>query len=143
MRIEEKLFAKRIIVEVQDPFRAAHETLKLLEQYGTVEEKINKTMSDGPRQRLHLEYLITKRVDEFSQTFINFIAIAEAGTTRFVEANVSARLTVEIDDTGLFSSAFKDFYLRDVFPTIRKREEKICKHLLSRLEQEATAHRAI
>lgn len=123
MRIKEVLMDQSFSIDSSDPYMFSLHVMEELSKDIRVVEKKNEYETDGPHHRSSVIFDAVELVDNFSKIVFRFALIGEDGTLR---ANIRGMLSSSIDETGFFSEMFTDYYVKTVFPVLRKvSEDKI------------------
>lgn len=117
MRIKETLMSQSFSINNSDPYLFSLHVMEELSKEARVVEKKNEYATDGPHHKSTLVFDTIDIIDDFSKIVFRFSLVSEDGTLR---ASVSGSLAVGIDETGFFSQIFSDYYVKTVFPLLRK-----------------------
>lgn len=110
-------------VSNSDPYMFSLHVMEELSKDSKVVEKKNEYETDGPHHRSTVIFDTVDLVDDFSKILFRFNLVSEDGLLR---ANITGSLAVGIDETGFFSQIFSDYYVKNIFPLLRKiSEDKI------------------
>src|SRR3972149_1307514 len=121
MRIKETLMNQAFSVNTPDPLMLSLHAMEEVSKDTKVVEKKNLYETDGPHHRSTINFDAIELVDDFSKIIFHFNLLGEDGTLR---ANIDGLLSVNIEDTGFFSRVFGDYYIRNIFPLLRKMSEE-------------------
>ncbi|MBI4174129.1 MAG: hypothetical protein HY517_00665 [Candidatus Aenigmarchaeota archaeon] len=123
MKIKETLMSQSLTASTNDPYLFSLHVMEELSKSVKVIEKKNSYETDGPHHRSTVVFDAIDLVDDFSKIVFRFNLLGEGGVVR---AGVSGSLSLSIEDTGFFSQMFTDYYVKNVFPLLRKiSEEKV------------------
>ena|SRR3989338_5158582 len=123
MKIKETLMSRSLTTSNNDPYLFSLQVMEELSKSAKVVEKKNIYETDGPHHRSTVVFDAIELVDDFSKIIFRFNLLGENGLVR---AGVSGSLSLNIEETGFFSQIFTDYYVKIVFPLLRKiSEEKI------------------
>jgi hypothetical protein len=131
MEVRETLFTKSFSVENDDPASLSLDFMRKLSDVGKIYEKKHVFETNGPVKKSVLVFDLVEVLDRFSRISINF-SLESENRTLYVE--ILGEFVLKIKDYGFFTEIFTDFYLRNVFPTLRKVSEKRTAELQQRLE---------
>ena len=123
MKIKESLMNQSFSITNSDPYLFSLRVMEELSKDVKVIERKNQYETDGPHHRSVVGFDTVDLIDDFSKILFRFDLASEDGTLR---ANITGSLAVGIDETGFFSQIFSDYYVKVIFPLLRKiSEEKI------------------
>lgn len=123
MRIKEVLMDQSFSVESSDPYMFSLHVMEELSKEIRIMERKNEYETDGPHHRSYVVFDAVELVDNFSKIVFRFALTGEDGMLR---ASVKGVLNSSIDETGFFSQMFTDYYVKTIFPLLRKvSEDKI------------------
>ncbi len=117
MRVQETLMNRSFSVMNSDPYLLSLKAMENISRSGKVIEKKNKYETDGPHHRSFVNFDVVEIVDDFSKIVFNFDLVGENGTLR---VTVTGSLITKVEDTGFFSHAFSDHYIKEIYPVLRK-----------------------
>lgn len=123
MRIKEVLMDQSFSFSNSDPYMFSLHLMEELSKDIRIVEKKNEYETDGPHHRSFVAFDAIEIVDNFSKIVFRFALTGEDGTVR---ANIKGMLNSSVDETGFFSQMFTDYYMKTIFPILRKiSEDKI------------------
>ncbi len=106
-----------------DPYLFSLQAMEEMSKNVKVIERKNEYETDGPHHRSVLVFDTIERIDDFSKIVFRFSLTGEDGLLR---ASVTGSLSIGMDEAGFFSQIFTDYYVKTVFPLLRKiSEDKI------------------
>lgn len=117
MRIKEVLMDQTFSITNSDPYMFSLHLMEELSKDARVVEKKNEYETDGPHHRSTVVFDAVELVDNFSKIVFRFALTGEDQTVR---ANVKGLVSCSVDETGFFSQMFADYYVKTVFPLLRK-----------------------
>ena len=120
MKIKESLMNQSFSVSNSDPYLFSLQVMEELSKDVKVVERKNEYETDGPHHRSVVVFDTVDLVDDFSKILFRFNLAAEDGTLR---ANINGSLAIGIEETGFFSQIFSDYYVKTVFPLLRRISE--------------------
>ena len=121
MKIKETLLSRAFSVSDPDPYMLSLKAMEQLSKDAKVVEKKNTYETDGPHHRSEVDFDTIDLVDDFSKIIFHFNLLGEDGLLR---AGVNGNLLLNIDETGFFSEVFSDYYVKNIFPLLRKISEE-------------------
>lgn len=107
-------------VSSSDPYMFSLKVMEQLSKNVKIVEKKNLYETDGPHHRSVVDFDTIELIDDFSKIVFHFSLVGEDGTLR---ANIDGHLHLIIDETGFFSQMFTDYYVKNIFPLLRKMSE--------------------
>lgn len=123
MEIKESLMNQAYSINSQDPYLFSLKLMEDLSKDTKLIEKKNEYETDGPHHRSIVIFEALELIDDFSKVSFRFELTGEDGLLR---ADVRGVLKLHIDETGFFSQTFSDYYVKVIFPLLRKiSEDKI------------------
>lgn len=120
MKIKESLMSQSFTTSNSDPYLFSLHVMEELSKDAKVIEKKNDYETDGPHQRSTVVFDTIELIDDFSKIVFRFSMIGEDGLIR---TSVNGSLSLGIEETGFFSQIFTDYYVKNVFPLLRKISE--------------------
>lgn len=123
MRIKEVLMDQSFSIDSSDPYMFSLHVMEELSKEIRIVERKNEYETDGPHHRSSVVFDAVELVDNFSKIVFRFALTGEDGALR---ASIKGTLSSSIDETGFFSQMFTDYYVKTIFPLLRKvSEDKI------------------
>lgn len=132
MEIRETLFTKSFSVESESPYALALDFMKKLSGSYMLYERENTVGTDGPTTRSSLVFDLVEPFDTFSRVVIKF---SMTGENNVLYVDVAAEFVMKIKDTGYFTEIFTEFYLGNIFPSMKKLSEKHVRDFSVKLEK--------
>lgn len=131
MEIRETLFSKTFSLENEDPYRLSLDFMRRIAENYAVYETKNTYNTDGPVKKCTVVFDVIEQLDKFSRIRICFTI---EGENRVLYVDVVGEFIVKISQDGFFTDVFTEFYINNVFPSLRKISEKRVKELEAELE---------
>ncbi|HIG97122.1 MAG TPA: hypothetical protein HA230_02140 [Candidatus Aenigmarchaeota archaeon] len=123
MEIHESLMSQAFSVRNPDPYLLSLKIMEDISKMSKVVEKKNEYETDGPHHRSTVIFESIELIDDFSNIVFKFELNGEDDV---LHANVNGIFDTHIVDTGFFSEVFTDYYVKTLFPFLRKvSEDKI------------------
>ena len=123
MEIHESLMSQAFSVRNPDPYLLSLKIMEDISKMSKVVEKKNEYEKDGPHHRSTVIFESIELIDDFSNIVFKFELNGEDDV---LHANVNGIFDTHIVDTGFFSEVFTDYYVKTLFPFLRKvSEDKI------------------
>ena len=132
MQIRESLFSKGFSVENENPYILALDMMKKLSEHYIIYERKNVFETDGPVKKATLVFDVVEPLDKFSHVRVNF---SMEGENSILYVDVKGEFVLKIKDQGFFTEVFTEFYLNNIFPTLRRVSEQRVKELNRELEK--------
>ncbi len=132
MKIEESVMEKNFVLEKDDPYGFSLKFMDQASEMGQVFERRNEYMTDGPEHRSALEFDIVSMVDEFSR--IQMSVLMRSAQKR-LSVNITGSFDVNMEERGFMSSVLSEFYLKNMYPAVRKLSIENLKKLDERIEE--------
>lgn len=132
MKIKETLMSQSFSIINPDPYMFSLQVMETMSKDAKVVEKKNEYETDGPHHRSMVDFDTIELVDDFSKIVFHFEL---AGEGEMVHANVRGALISNIEETGFFSQTFVDYYVKTIFPLLRKISEDRIKFFGGRVEK--------
>lgn len=120
MEIRESLMSQAFTVNTPDPYLLSLKVMEDISKMSKVVEKKNEYETDGPHHRSIVAFESIELIDDFSNIIFNFELKGENGILR---ADVNGVFDTHIVETGFFSQLFTDYYVKTLFPFLRKMSE--------------------
>lgn len=120
MRIKETLMTQSFSVNDPDPYMFSLDVMEKLSKDVKVVEKKNIYETDGPHHKSTVVFETVELIDDFSKIVFKFELFGEDNALR---ANINGLLSLNIEETGFFSQIFTDYYVKTIFPLLRKISE--------------------
>ena len=117
MEIRESLMEQAFSAESSDPYMFSLHIMEEISRASKIIEKKNEYETDGPHHRSTVSFEAIELVDDFSKILFKFDLFGEDGLLR---VNIKGILKLHIEETGFFSQTFSDYYVKTVFPLLRK-----------------------
>ena len=131
MKIKETLMDRSFSVGNSDPYMLSLKAMESLSKDVKVVERKNSYETDGPHHRSVVVFDTIDLIDDFSKIVFHFDLLGEDGLLR---VNVNGLLSLNVEETGFFSQIFNDYYVKTVFPLLRKVSEKKIEFFSDRVE---------
>ena len=123
MKIRENLMSQSFSISTTDPYMFSLQVMEELSKDVKVVERKNEYETDGPHHRSTVIFESIELIDDFSNIVFKFELNGEDDV---LHANVNGIFDTHIVDTGFFSEVFTDYYVKTLFPFLRKvSEDKI------------------
>ncbi len=132
MEIKESLMSQSFSVSSSDPYMLSLKAMEELSKSAKVVERKNLYETDGPHHKSTVVFDTVELVDDFSKIIFRFDLAGEDGTLR---VDVSGLLDLHIEETGFFSDIFTDYYVKNIFPLLRKISEERISFFVERVER--------
>ena len=120
MKIKETLMSQSFSISNNDPYLFSLRVMEELSKGVKVVERKNEYQTDGPHHRSVVVFDAMELIDDFSKVTFRFTLTGEDGLLR---VNIHGSLAVGIEETGFFSQIFSDYYVKTIFPLLRKISE--------------------
>ncbi len=130
MEIRESLFSKRVSLENEDPYKLAMDFMRRVSENYRVYERKNVFSTDGPTKKSEIIFDILEILDSCARIRVEFSMESENNT---LYIDVSGEFIIKIRQSGFFTDIFTEFYLNNIFPSLRKISEKRAKELETEL----------
>ena len=130
MEIRESLFSKRVSLDNEDPYKLAMDFMRKVSENYRVYERKNVFSTDGPTKKSVIIFDILEILDSCSRIRVEFSMESENNT---LYIDVSGEFIIKIRQSGFFTDIFTEFYLNNIFPSLRKISEKRAKELETEL----------
>ncbi len=138
MEIKETLMNRSFAVMNSDPYLLALKAMEEISKYAKVIESTNTYESDGPHHRSHVSFDTIEIVDDFARIVFTFDMRGENGMLR---VNIDGFLDLKIDEIGFFTQTFSDYYVKTLFPLLRKVSEAQIKFYGDKVDEIFTVHK--
>ena len=137
-RISDAIFTKKSTIRTKDPYSLALEIKEIASYYGAVKEKVHEYDTNGPRKVIMLVFDVKNPINKHTLTKLSFLMKGEIGVvTSFLEVKVIGKSITEIDaGSGFISQAYDDYYLRRIFPVLRRETESRLREISALIEQD-------
>ena len=132
MEIRETLFRKSFSIETTSPYITALDFMKKLSEYHKIYERKNSFETDGPSTKSTLVFDVVEQLDAFSQISINF---STSGENNMLYVDIQGDFVLRVDETGFFAETFSEFYLKGIYPMMKKVSERRVKELEVEIER--------
>ena len=132
MKIEESVMEKNFVLEKDDPYGFSLKFMDMASEMGQVFERRNEYMTDGPEHRSTLEFDIVSMMDEFSRIQVS---VFMQSVQKRLSVSVTGSFDVNMDEKGFMSSVLSEFYLKNLYPAVRKLSVETLKRLDERIEE--------
>lgn len=126
-QFSETIFSKSIIVRTKEIYPLSLDILDNMDAFGAIKEKQHAFDTDGPRSRVHLFFDVEDVIDDRSSIVFSFRINGDG--------NNNGEGVLDIDIVGSFfvnipysdklgPIVFNSFYIKTMFPMLRKGMEK-------------------
>jgi len=123
MKMHESLMSQTFSVRNPDPYLLSLKIMEDISKISKVVEKKNEYETDGPHHRSKVVFESVELIDDFSNIVFKFELNGEDDV---LHADVNGIFDTRIVETGFFSELFTDYYVKTLFPFLRKiSEDKI------------------
>ena len=131
MQIEENLVTKTITRNSSDPYYVSLEFMRRMSGRGKVVEKENSYSTDGPFHRSEVVFELIQHLDDWTDMKIVFYLMGENSTRNYLRTDIVASFVSRVEERGIFTEMFAEFYLENVFPIMKKTAEDKIRNIVS------------
>jgi hypothetical protein len=132
MRLTETVFSRGITIKTDDPYKLALDIMKRMSDFVKVIEKKNTYMTDGPR---HMSEVIFDAVHEIDEHTILKLSFNLLGGENGLNIDIQGVISVNIIKYGPFSDMFSDYYIKNVYPALKKNSESQTNRLIKQVNK--------
>ncbi len=137
-KILDVIFTKRSVIRTNDPYSLALAVKEIASLYGTIKEKLHEYDTNGPRKVIRLNFDLKNSINRHTFTKLAFIMKGEIGiATSFLEVKVIGKSVTAIDvGYGFTSQVYGEYYLKSIFPLMRKECESRLREIAALVEHD-------
>ena len=137
-KILDIIFTKRSVLRTNDPYSLALAVREVASQYGTIKEKVHEYDTNGPRKIIRLNFDLRNRITKHTMVKLAFMLKGEIGiATSFLEVKVIGKSITAIDvGYGFTSQVYGEYYLKSIFPLMRKECESRLREIAALVEHD-------
>jgi hypothetical protein len=132
MKITDRFFEKEFFIDVDDPYTLSLKIMDRLRGFYNVSEKLNEYKTDGPEQLSNVMFVITKEIDDYATIKMEFDM---TGSGKRMNIKIMGEIVLVLDNYGLFSESFTEFYMEKLYKDTREKCEKTIYEIKKRFDR--------
>ena len=137
-KIVDTIFTKQSVVRTNDPYSLALAIKEIASHYGIIKEKVHEYDTNGPRKVVKLYFDIKNPINKHTTANLSFIMKGEIGiATSFLQMKVVGKSKTTMSaGTGFVSQVYGEYYLKHIFPLLRKESERRLREISTMIEHD-------
>ena len=132
MRVIDSIFSKSMKIKNNDPYALSLDVMKRVSGFCKIIEKRNNYMTDGPHHASEVLFDAVQDLDEHTRIKLSFSMI---GADKELGIEVDGIVTVNIIKYGFVSDIYSEYYIRNIYPTMKKEIETRADGIIKRVEK--------
>lgn len=137
MKVEDTLFTKKLSIKTADIYSTVTDIVSIVSRFGKIIERKNIYETDGPRKRVERVLDLIEQVDKHYTSKIEVNIHGESNTHGLLDITILGITKTDLDKgTGLASSAFSDFYIKNFLPMAKHGLTKKIKSIANDIEKD-------
>lgn len=133
------LLSKSFSVPARDPYGLSHRLLHWCQQFGRVEESMNRIAASGPRVESNVRFVIKKSLDNYSSLNIS-VRLDGHVNRQVLDAVIEASFRSSVPAAlGVVSGAFEEYYRARIFPLLSRAAKKAAAEITDSIERRLVA----
>jgi len=132
MRVIDSIFSKSMKIKTNDPYALSLDIMKRVSGFAKVIEKRNNYMTDGPHHASEVMFDAIQDLDEHTRIKLAFNMVGSDGE---LGIEVNGIVTVNIIKYGFVSDMYSEYYIKNIYPTMKKEIETRADGMIKRIEK--------